>query len=110
MFARKYPEAFAANSQYYFREEASSLLKLLNNGKRIISDMAHEGITGILNHVCLPKIIDILATLFRNNKNTLVRQRTASYFEDILEKYSIEILSKNAKGIENDFLKPALLD
>jgi hypothetical protein len=55
MFARKYPEAFAANSQYYFREEASSLLKLLNNGKRIISDMAHEGITGILNHVCLPK-------------------------------------------------------
>ena len=55
MFARKYPDALAANSQYYFREDSSSLLKLLNNGKRIISDMAHEGITGILNHVCLPK-------------------------------------------------------
>ena len=36
--------------------------------------------------------------------------RTATYFEGILEKYSIEILSKNAKAIENDFLKPALLD
>lgn len=30
-------------------------LKLLNNGKRLMSDMAHDGIINILNAVCLPK-------------------------------------------------------
>jgi hypothetical protein len=54
--ARNYPAEFALNSAYYFRDTGeSSLLKLLNNGKKLLSDMAHEGIEEILTIVTLPK-------------------------------------------------------
>ena len=32
-----------------------SLFKQLNNGKKVISDLANEGITQIMQCVCLPK-------------------------------------------------------
>lgn len=53
-FARTYPSEFGCNSAKYF-SGSDGFLKLLNNGKRLISDMAHEGITQILNEVCIPK-------------------------------------------------------
>ena len=43
-FAKNYPVEFALYSSKYFCGGTESLLKLLNNGKRLISDMAHEGI------------------------------------------------------------------
>ena len=53
-FAKSYPSEFAVYSGKYF-SSSDGLLKLLNNGKRLISDLAHEGILQILNAVCIPK-------------------------------------------------------
>ena len=53
-FAQSYPQEFGAFSGRYFREN-DGLLKLLNNGKRLISDMAHEGIYDIISAVCIPR-------------------------------------------------------
>ena len=52
--AQSYPQEFAVYSGRYFSGQ-DDFLKLLNNGKRLISDMAHEGITQILNSICIPK-------------------------------------------------------
>lgn len=55
-FARMYPNEFGCHCSKYFSGTGSEgFLKLLNNGKRLISDMAHEGISQILNAVCIPK-------------------------------------------------------
>ena len=53
-FAENYPQEFGAFSGRYFREN-DGLIKLLNNGKRLISDMAHEGIHDIISAVCIPR-------------------------------------------------------
>ena len=42
-FAQTYPTEFSVQSSKYFCG-TESLLKLLNNGKKLLSDMAHEGI------------------------------------------------------------------
>lgn len=52
--AKSYPTEFGIYSGKYF-SGTDGFLKLLNNGKRLISDMAHEGIIEILNCVCIPK-------------------------------------------------------
>ena len=44
-FARVYPSVFGCHCTKYFSGGSDGFLKLLNNGKRLISDMAHEGIT-----------------------------------------------------------------
>ena len=54
-FARAYPEEFGVHAGKYFNGSAADgLLKVLNNGKRIISDLAHDGITKIISLVCIP--------------------------------------------------------
>ena len=53
-FAQSYPTEFGIYSSKYFNGN-DGFLKLLNNGKRLISDLAHDGIAQILNAVCIPK-------------------------------------------------------
>ena len=53
-FAKSYPAEFAVCTGKYFNT-TDGFLKLLNNGKRLISDMAHDGISQILDNVCIPK-------------------------------------------------------
>ena len=53
-FSLNYPVEFGIYSIKFFSGN-EGLLKLLNNGKRLISDMAHDGILQILNSVCIPK-------------------------------------------------------
>ena len=93
-FAKTYPNEFALHSSKYFCG-SESLLKLLNNGKRLISDMAHEGIVQIFNAVCIPKVIEQLLSQFKYSKNSLVRQRIATYFEIIIKRYDIDFLIKS---------------
>ena len=52
--AKNYPNEFGIDSSKYFNG-SDGFLKLLNNGKRLISDMAHDGILQILDSVCIPK-------------------------------------------------------
>jgi len=75
-------------------------LKLLNNGKKLLSDMAHETTEEIITVVCLPKIIEVLAIMFKNSKNTVVRERISFYFTIILSKFSYEIISKHTRVFE----------
>lgn len=37
-----------------------SLLKVLHSGNKTLADHAHQSILGILNHVCVPKLISRL--------------------------------------------------
>ena len=53
--ARRYPNEFGMYASKYFGSVNDGFMKLLNNGKRLISDMAHDGISQILNTVCIPK-------------------------------------------------------
>ena len=56
--AQEYPVEFAHNSHKFINAEANSggsLFRQLNNGKRVLADIANEGITFILETVCLPK-------------------------------------------------------
>ena len=57
-FAQNYPSEFGYHTGKYF-SGTDGFIKLLNNGKRLISDMAHEGIVQILNSVCIPKVIEV---------------------------------------------------
>ena len=43
-FAKSYPAEFAIYTGKYFNA-TDGFLKMLNNGKRLISDMAHDGIS-----------------------------------------------------------------
>ena len=58
-FAKNYPFEFSIDSSKFFTVN-DSLLKLLNNGKRLISDMAHDGISQIINAMCIPKVMEQL--------------------------------------------------
>ena len=107
-FAENYPLEFANHSQKYFSGQ-DSLLKLLNNGKRLISDMAHDGLAKIFDCVCIPKIIDQLIVQFKS-KNSLVRLRVATYFEIILNRYDIDFIAKSQKTLENDLLLKGIND
>ena len=56
--AQVFPVEFAHNSHRYINAEANSggsLFRQLNNGKRVLAENANEGITFILENVCLPK-------------------------------------------------------
>lgn len=56
--------------------------------------MAHEGITQILEKVCLPKIMEILAFWFKS-KSPTVRLRVASYYQIALQSYTLDVISKS---------------
>lgn len=43
------------NAEIGGANSGGSLFKQLNNGKKLLSDMANEGIIQILECVCLPK-------------------------------------------------------
>lgn len=107
-FAETYPSEFALHSSKYFCG-TESLLKLLSNGKRLISDMAHEGMMKIFNAVCIPKVIESLLAQFKS-KNSLVRLRIACYFETIIKRYDIDFLLKSQKALETDFLMKGIDD
>ena len=59
--ARTYQTEFAHNSLSYMSPDISvdvaggCLFKQLNNGKKVISEMADETITSVMQAVCLPK-------------------------------------------------------
>lgn len=107
-FAKNYPLEFANHSNKYFSGQ-DGLLKLLNNGKRLISDMAHDGLAKIFDCVCIPKIVELLNVQFKS-KNSLVRIRVATYFEIILKRYDIDFITKSQKSLENDFLLKGIND
>ena len=108
-FAQNYPSEFGLHTGKYF-SSTDGFLKLLNNGKRLISDMAHEGIVQILNSVCIPKVIEVFIAQFKSNKNSLVRLRIAMYLEIVIQRYDIDVLLKSAKALETEFLLKGMED
>lgn len=88
----------AGNGIRYFKDDA--LFKLLNNGNRTLSDLGHQTIVEILEHNCeIGKLIPHLCAQI-NSKNTLVRLRTAKYYEIVLSKAHLQMIEANADLID----------
>ena len=58
----------------------------------------------------LLRIIELLASTFKNNKNSLVRLRAAQYFEIIINRYDLDFIQKSQKPLESEFLIPGIDD
>lgn len=115
VLAAQFPTEFALNSIRYINAELSGptaggcMFRQLHNGKKLLADLANEGITAILATVCVPKAIDILAAQFKS-KNALVRYRVACYFQIALRTYALEIIMKATNTLLSDFFTPGLED
>ncbi len=62
-----------------------------------------------LSLFCMFRVIEVLAVQYRN-KNSLVRQRIAIYFDIIIKRYDFDFLSKSQKVLETDFLLKGIED
>ena len=62
-----------------------------------------------LSLLCVFRVIEVLAIQYKN-KNSLVRQRIALYFDIIIKRYDIDFLSKSQKALEIDFLLKGIED
>ena len=86
------------NGVRYFRDDA--LLKLLASGNKTLSDMGHQAIADVLeSNSSISKIIPHLCPQI-HSKNTLVRLRTAQYFEIVLNTASITTIEAHSELIE----------
>jgi hypothetical protein len=77
------------------------LLKALHSGNRQLGECAHFALLGILNHVCVPKIIDRLQKEMVNSKSTLVHAKMSQYLFVLVARYPFEgVLDKYADTID----------
>ena len=52
-----------------------ALIKVLHSGTKMLADLAHHAVLGILNHVCVPKLITKLQAEMLNSKSPGVHAR-----------------------------------
>ena len=60
-------------------------------------------------HYCY-RVIEVLVGSFRTSKNSLVRLRIALYFEIIIKRYDIDMITKSQKALETEFLLKGIDD
>ena len=73
------------------------LLKVLANGQKILADIGHTTILAIINHVCIPKIIQRFAVAMQESKSKLVHAMMSQYLLVLVTLYPFEgVLDKNA--------------
>ena len=75
VLAQSFGNDFEALALKLMTKEA--LIKVLHNGNKTLSELAHISILSILNHVCVPKLINRLQTELSNSKSPLVRAKMA---------------------------------
>ena len=79
-----------------------SLLKVLHSGNKTLADHAHQSILGILNHVCVPKLISRLQAEMANSKSPMARAKMASYIFVLVSIYPFEgVLDRNASAVDS---------
>ena len=79
-----------------------ALIKVLHNGNKTLSEHAHQSILGILNHVCVPKLISRLQTELSNSKSALVHAKMAQYILVLVSIYPLDgVLDRNATHVDS---------
>lgn len=83
-----------------------ALIKGLANGNKILVECSHHAILGILNHVCVPKLIGRLQTEMTNSKSTIVHAKMSQYLFVLVSLYPLEgVLDKNFHALETYILQ-----
>jgi hypothetical protein len=63
-------------------------------------ECAHSALLGILNHVCVPKIIERLQKEMANSKSTLVHAKMSQYLFVLVARYPFDgVLDKSADSV-----------
>ena len=87
-----------------------TLIKVLHNGNKTLADVGHQAILGILNNVCVPKLIGRLQQEMIGSKSTIVHARMSCYLHVLVTLYPYEgVLDKNA-GFIDTFLQQCITD
>lgn len=78
-----------------------ALIKVLHSGNKMLAEFAHHSILGILNHVCVPKLIQKLQVEMLNSKSPMVHGKFAAYLFVLVSIYPFEgVLERNIKAID----------
>ena len=78
-----------------------ALIKAAASGNKCLSDLSHQSILSILNHVCVPKLIPRLQTEMLANKSTLVHGKMSQYLFVLVTLYPFEgVLDRNVTAID----------
>lgn len=83
-----------------------ALIKVLHSGNKMLAEFAHHAILGILNHVCVPKLIQRLQTEMLNSKSPVVHAKLSQYLFVLVSIYPFEgVLEKNIKIVDQYVLQ-----
>jgi hypothetical protein len=77
------------------------LLKVVSSGNKTLSDLAHQSMMTILNHVCVPKLILRLQSEMANSKSTMFHAKMSQYLFVVVTIYPFDgVLDRNAAAID----------
>lgn len=77
------------------------LIKVISNANKTLADVGHQTMLVILNHVCVPKIIQRLQSDMLLSKSQQVHAKMAQYLYVIVSIYPFEgVLDKNASFVD----------
>ena len=83
-----------------------ALVKGLHSGNKILVEAAHNAMLGVLNHVCVPKLIQRLQHELANSKSTTVHAKMSQYLFVLVSLYPFEgVLDKNAAHVDSFILQ-----
>lgn len=78
-----------------------ALIKVLHSGNKMLAEFAHHAVLGILNHVCVPKLIQKLQSEMLNSKSPIVHAKLSQYLFVLVSIYPYEgVLDKNTKVVD----------
>ncbi|CDW90093.1 clip-associating protein [Stylonychia lemnae] len=106
-FSNQYPKDFENHSHRYIHEDC--LFKALNNGKKVVVDLAHDCIKQILKSTQNQKVIQSIGEQLKSSRNTIFKAKLQEYFASIITTYPQEILLRNQDCIEI-FIQDGLSD
>jgi hypothetical protein len=67
----------------------------------MLAEFGHHAMLGILNHVCVPKLISRLQTEMMGSKSTVVHAKMSQYLFVLVSMYPFEgVLDKHASTID----------
>ena len=78
-----------------------ALIKVLHSGNKMLAEFAHHAMLGILNHVCVPKLISRLQTEMLGSKSTVVHAKMSQYLFVFVSMYPFEgVLDKHSSTVD----------
>lgn len=81
--------------------QKDALMKVLHNGNKTLSEIGHNCVLCILNHVCVPKLIQVLPAEMASSKSPLVLAKLSQYLFVIVTLYPFEnVLDRNGQHVD----------